>query len=252
MGFRFRKSFKIAPGVRLNLGKKSASVSFGVRGGARHTISSTGRRTSSIGIPGTGLYYVKSKYAKKQGSKPRPTSNQDYVDPFQEVVDFNDLIEYIISFHKECDYEYDWESIVKEPPPFNAEGKGPNETAALEKLNNYEPNLFGKVFKILGNKQREELEGEVKKAIEEDKKLYQNWENRRKVSQSILKKYPKAYMSLLEDIQFCDELAGFVNSLKIQASEDNMIIEYNINIYNIIPSHYKTLTKTGKRSSIPS
>lgn len=48
MGFRFRKSFKVAPGVRLNLGKKSASVSFGGKG-ARHTISTTGRRTSSVG-----------------------------------------------------------------------------------------------------------------------------------------------------------------------------------------------------------
>ena len=42
MGFRFRKSIKIAPGVRLNIGKKSASISVGGRG-VRHTISSTGR-----------------------------------------------------------------------------------------------------------------------------------------------------------------------------------------------------------------
>ena len=32
MGFRFRKSFKIAPGVKLNFGKKSTSVSVGTRG----------------------------------------------------------------------------------------------------------------------------------------------------------------------------------------------------------------------------
>jgi hypothetical protein len=54
--FRFRKSVKIAPGIRLNIGKKSVGVSAGIRG-ARHSISSTGRRTTSVGIPGSGLSY---------------------------------------------------------------------------------------------------------------------------------------------------------------------------------------------------
>jgi len=56
MGLRFRKSKKILPGVRLNLSAKSASVSFGVPG-LRHTISTTGRRTTTVGIPGSGLSY---------------------------------------------------------------------------------------------------------------------------------------------------------------------------------------------------
>lgn len=32
MGFRFRKSFKIAPGIRMSIGKKGASFSTGVKG----------------------------------------------------------------------------------------------------------------------------------------------------------------------------------------------------------------------------
>ena len=70
MGLRFRKSIKLAPGVRVNLGKKSASVSVGGKG-AHYTVSSTGRRTSSVGIPGTGLSYVETHTAGKgQGSAP--------------------------------------------------------------------------------------------------------------------------------------------------------------------------------------
>ena len=246
MGFRFRKSFKVAPGVRLNVGKKSTSVSFGGKG-VRHTISSTGRRTSSIGVPGSGLYYTKSH--AKPGNKPQLTSSQDYVDPFKEVADFNYFIEYITSFHKECDYEYDWESIVKEPAPFNVGEKGPNEVSALDKLHSYKPNILGKVFKVLDDKRREELEEEVEKAIKEDKKLYKSWENQRKVSQSILQKNPKAYIKLLKDIQFCNELAGFIDSFKFQASDgDTVVIDCNINIDDVIPTHYKTLTKTGKLS----
>lgn len=59
MGTRFRRSFKIAPGVRVNLNKKSASVSFGPKG-LKHTISTTGKSHTTVGIPGTGLSYTTS------------------------------------------------------------------------------------------------------------------------------------------------------------------------------------------------
>ena len=72
MGLRFRKSFKVAPGVKVNIGKKSSSVSFGGKG-ARYTVSSSGRRTKSVSIPGTGISYVDTKTPgsgnKKSASK---------------------------------------------------------------------------------------------------------------------------------------------------------------------------------------
>ena len=40
MGLRFRKSVKVAPGVKLNLNKKSTSVTFGGKG-AHYTVSSS-------------------------------------------------------------------------------------------------------------------------------------------------------------------------------------------------------------------
>ncbi|WP_458089453.1 DUF4236 domain-containing protein [Streptomyces malaysiensis] len=52
MAITFRKSIRIFPGVTLNLNAKSWSITLGGRGGPRHTISSTGRRTSSIDLPG--------------------------------------------------------------------------------------------------------------------------------------------------------------------------------------------------------
>lgn len=52
MPVTFRKSFRIFPGVRLNINRRSWSVTLGGRGGPRHTISSTGRRTTSMDLPG--------------------------------------------------------------------------------------------------------------------------------------------------------------------------------------------------------
>ncbi len=59
MGFRMRKSMKIAPGVRLNVSKRGIGASVGA-GGVRYSAHSSGRRTVSArtGIP--GVSYQKS------------------------------------------------------------------------------------------------------------------------------------------------------------------------------------------------
>lgn len=69
MGLRFRKSVKIAPGVRLNIGKKSVGVSAGVKG-YRKSINSSGRVTTSIGTPVSGVSYVKTENLKSKSKKP--------------------------------------------------------------------------------------------------------------------------------------------------------------------------------------
>ncbi|HYH79730.1 MAG TPA: DUF4236 domain-containing protein [Longimicrobium sp.] len=53
MAFRFRRSFKIAPGVRLNLSRSGVSTTLGVRG----LSVNTGRRGTFVntGIPGSGI-----------------------------------------------------------------------------------------------------------------------------------------------------------------------------------------------------
>lgn len=64
MGFNFRKSLKIAPGVKLNIGKNGiTSVSAGVKG-ARVSVGKKGTRTT-VGIPGTGLSYSSYESNKK-------------------------------------------------------------------------------------------------------------------------------------------------------------------------------------------
>ena len=52
MPITFRKSFRIFPGVRLNLNAKSWSITFGAKGGPKYTRSSTGRDTISSDLPG--------------------------------------------------------------------------------------------------------------------------------------------------------------------------------------------------------
>lgn len=66
MGLQYRKSKNLGGGVRLNVGKKSAGLSAGVKG-ARVGVNSKGRIGLSLGIPGTNFRYRKVMSAKKGG-----------------------------------------------------------------------------------------------------------------------------------------------------------------------------------------
>lgn len=52
MPITFRKSFRILPGVRLNINRRSWSVTVGLKNGPKWTRSSTGRDTFSTDLPG--------------------------------------------------------------------------------------------------------------------------------------------------------------------------------------------------------
>ena len=66
MGFRIRKSVKIAPGVRVNLSNKSVGVSVGNKF-VRRSVSTSGRTTTTTHIPGTPISHVSTSTS---GSKP--------------------------------------------------------------------------------------------------------------------------------------------------------------------------------------
>ncbi len=53
MAIRFRKSRKIAPGVRLNIGKRGVSASVGARGAS--VSAGKGGLHANLGAPGTGI-----------------------------------------------------------------------------------------------------------------------------------------------------------------------------------------------------
>jgi len=70
MGFRFRKSLKVAPGVRLNLSKSGVSATLGVPG-SNVNIGRNSRVT--VGVPGSGLSYQSSLRAASGTSSSRPS-----------------------------------------------------------------------------------------------------------------------------------------------------------------------------------
>lgn len=89
MGLRFRKSMKIAPGVKLNLNKKSAGMTLGGKG-INYTVNTKGTRTSSIGLPGTGVYYTDIKHSEITNTNNSKKSNYS-AKSFSSTESINDI-----------------------------------------------------------------------------------------------------------------------------------------------------------------
>mgnify|MGYP000849681017 FL=1 len=70
MGFRFRRSFGIAPGLRLNLSRSGISATVGPRGA--HLTMGNAAPSVSVGIPGTGISYRQSFKDCESGEVPIP------------------------------------------------------------------------------------------------------------------------------------------------------------------------------------
>lgn len=150
MGLRFRKSISIMPGVKLNFGMKGMSVSAGVPG-FRKTFHTSGRVTTTVGIPGTGLYYVDTKNPNKQSdnqnTQTQDRENVSYDDySFRETEEMSvikhksdnyrenhDVIKTVAqidtdslkSIHKTSDDSIDWTEVLVSPlPPDDTYNKG--------------------------------------------------------------------------------------------------------------------------------
>src|SRR5258706_12044851 len=79
--FRFRRTFRIVPGVRLNLSGSGASVSLGPRG-LHFTIGPHGTR-ATVGLPGSGISWTayQAYSSGNRSSLPnRPSPNAGDVD----------------------------------------------------------------------------------------------------------------------------------------------------------------------------
>ena len=260
MGLRFRKSFKIAPGVRLNVSNKSTGLSFGGKG-LRYSINSNGRRTSSVGIPGTGLSYVSTNssgrsyktkaYQTHQNLKNQEKKilkEQEKERAIYEVEIFENQCKLVKSIHKECDDEVDWNSIINSQPPYQLGEIGLKEKEAISKYENYKPKFFEWLFK------REEqaynrLSKQIEQAKVEDEKEYKEWEELVQLAKNVLAGDIDAYFRVIEEMNPLNDLSQFGSGFEFSTDDQSyMEIEFDVHSDKIIPTEEKKLTKTGKLS----
>ncbi|MCJ8013389.1 DUF4236 domain-containing protein [Paenibacillus sp. KQZ6P-2] len=263
MGLRFRKSIKIAPGIRLNVSTKSTGISFGGKG-LRYSINSrTGSRITAS-IPGTGLSYsatsrsgrqYKSQAYHKRNELVRLQREMDKLEKqkqaIYEVQMFENQVEIIKSIHKECDEAFHWNDIRQMPAPFLSGEKGPRERFAQQELDNFKPNIIQKWFKT-DVKKRIQLSDKIDQAIREDQEDYKNWENVISTASKIVSGDIDEYLKVIEELSPLDDLSEFGSGFEFFIEEPKTLeVEFEVHSQNVIPTETKTLTKSGKLSVKP-
>lgn len=246
MGLRVRKSIKICKGVSVNFGKTGASISFGAKG-LRHTIHTSGRRTSTVGIPGTGVSYVKTHKPPGRTSNNYQTqikSRQAYENMF-EVDGYNETLNSLRSIHKNCDDYIDWERVLTLKAPFSPGQIGPKQAKALEALNNYKPSFLEK---MMHGDRRKELEEAVEQARREDVEDYESWETLQFLAKQILAGDTDAYLNVIYEMNPLNDLLEYGSDFEFGTDNaDEMQVEFTVNT-KIVPTYSLSLTKTGKVS----
>ena len=137
MGHNFRKSISLGKGLKLNLSKSGPSVSFG-KGGFGQSVNLKGQARTTVGIPGTGIYYTKTNNVKnlvggltgnkdtaakgKKGTgkaaavKAAPAAKQVNEELIAQskakLEEFAAGIEALKSVHKQSDGYIDWEAVA--------------------------------------------------------------------------------------------------------------------------------------------
>jgi hypothetical protein len=77
MGFRFRRSIRILPGLRLNIGKRGMSTSIGGRGA--HITVGHGQVRETAGLPGSGISFT--HVGKAHGDAPGAAQLAPVIEP---------------------------------------------------------------------------------------------------------------------------------------------------------------------------
>ena len=231
MGLRFHKSITLCKGVKLNFGKTGMSISVGGNG-YRKTINTKGQVTTSMGIPGTGIYYTDTKNLrgdKKSGSSKNTGINNykqsSVVEPQEEYTINNTVEEYL----------------------------NPTEPVEQEELREVLHNCEGATGDI------EELSMSV--SLDDIKKLYlrsdeaidwtellvsasaddvfmelEVWKFLKSISRKVLAGDIDAYLEIIEKMRPVDDLLDYGSDFEFGTDNPNsMEVEFRINAQNMLP-----------------
>ena len=216
VGLNFRKSIKIANGVRLNIGKTGVSLSVGKKG-VHYTINSKGKSTATIGLPGTGVSYSKrfdvygglKKFFEGDDKKTRYIESDNVVVPVnndmkEKLEDFNEYVKSIKSFHKKVSDPIDWELLASASVP--------------------------------------------KDVREENREM---WENSIALAKEVVKKDTDSYLKVMKEYSPMEEISAFGNDFEFGNDDSGYLAcRFNVKIREVVPAvGFKKSESTGRISA---
>lgn len=220
MGLRFRKSISIIPGVKLNFGKTGMSVSTGVPG-FRKTFHTSGRVTTSVGIPGTGLYYVDTKNTRTQSNRRNTQTRQEIPTYYSEPTTYESRNSYT------NDYSVAEQSRNVTPAPADYELSTPIDFEAVEQL---DTNSLKSIHKA-SDDSIDWTEVLVSPIAPDEMYNQQMWEYYHGVASKILAGDIDTYLQLIYEVNPLDDLLMYGSNYEFGTDDPKKIeVEYDVNI----------------------
>lgn len=251
MGFNFRKRIRIGKFLSLNIGKSGVSLSAGRRG-FRQSFNTKGQARTTIGIPGTGLSYSKTINAKKlintAGEKKKLNAASRNFSFEEEVRQFNEDLEYLVTLHREADYPIDIgrNFSSEDSKPYEPGEDGPYVREAKRIIEENKPGFFKRIFS--GKQYRHDSEEMLNHAEAADKELLSKWERNKRISGELLNMKEASPVEVLKKVELEKDME-FIEDLDFSVDSDGCLnVDMTINPESVVPKEYITLTPTGKLS----
>ena len=220
MGLRFRKSISIIPGVKLNFGKTGMSVSTGIPG-FRKTFHTSGRVTTSVGIPGTGLYYVDTKNTRTQSNRRNTQTRQEPPTYYSDPTTYENRDSYT------NDYLVEEQSRDVTSAPANYELSTPIDFEAVEQL---DTNSLKSIHKA-SDDSIDWTEVLVSPIAPDEMYNQQMWEYYHSVASKILAGDIDTYLQLIYEVNPLDDLLMYGSNYEFGTDDPKKIeVEFDVNI----------------------
>lgn len=176
----------------------------------------------------------------------------------QAVSDWEEYVYILQSLHKNCTEPIDWNQIKNTKKPIKPTKHSQNETFAQNKLNNFKPSVFDKLF---GSTQKKinRLKGLLHEAKDKDEKEndilhnyyleeLRNWEELQEMSIGIKNKDTNSYKNALKYFNPFSDIAELGTKISFTFESNIINIDLHVNSYEVIPSYELKQTSTGKLS----
>ena len=233
MGLRFRKSVTLCKGVKLNFGKSGMSVSVGGKG-YRKTINTKGQVTTSMGIPGTGIYYTDTKKigGNNQSSSRKNTSisnygQSDFIES-QEEYAINSTVEEYLNPTKQAtqieaepsEVSYNFEEAARDIEESNM-------SVSLDDI---------KKLYLKSDEAIDWTELLVSASADDVFMEPEAWRFLKSISRKVLSGDIDAYMETIEKMRPVDDLLDYGSDFEFGTDNPNwMEVEFRINAHNMLP-----------------
>jgi len=181
-----------------------------------------------------------------------------------EVAVYEDYVDHLLSVHKACGPEWDWEAILARDPPAEPKRSDTHQRQARGLLDAFQPNLFDKLLGRVETKRcgfvqaaaeaRECDEREYRQALEDYRNEHEEWVVLHELSQQLLDGCVEAYLDAIRVVEPFKHISQLGSSLDMQPLDsERAVIVLDAYDEDIIPAETKTLLKSGKLSvkSVP-